>query len=495
LSTGAGNVQSVKITAIVAPVTEAPSADYFTADGPCWQLRRSIVYGSPYPNLDNTGNNNNGANDVDWDNNGNTRNTGWVNLRLAFNTAQFARTFQDRSYVFAIRQRPPELAGYNIYNVGVRGKRGNIVQVYPSVEYDFTPNQLNLNVGDFVHFQWGGSDFNNNGNDGQGQPNEIDRSNLIVSRNAPYSEYGAQSPPNTIGSLGTNYPGLVDPNSYPFLGLDILDLNKLAFWGLNYSYFDLGPRQVTRAGLYHYLSTRNNAFSNRSQKGSILVGSKASANTPGNDGSGNYAVAEWGSSMAFGGTSYSAGAYISVGNNSTGGAGTSDALTTGDIVLGTVGNSGFATPWILLSPPNIELTAACVTLYGGLFLNIPFTFQALHYPTVYYKVNQTSTSLQSVSGIITYSSSVAIPLAGWNNTNQGGYYAVQMNVNTGAVAAIVVCSIVVAVAVVFLYWKVRIQPFGSFQAWLRQKRVALIGQKQTATSEEGVAMTGGGTKI
>ena len=37
------------------------------------------------------------------------------------------------------------------------------------------------------------------------------------------------------------------------------------------TYFDLGPRKVTQAGIYHYLCTRNNNFSNRSQKGRIIV--------------------------------------------------------------------------------------------------------------------------------------------------------------------------------------------------------------------------------
>jgi hypothetical protein len=36
-------------------------------------------------------------------------------------------------------------------------------------------------------------------------------------------------------------------------------------------YFDLGPRQITSAGVYHYMSTRNNNFSNRDQKGEIVI--------------------------------------------------------------------------------------------------------------------------------------------------------------------------------------------------------------------------------
>ena len=37
------------------------------------------------------------------------------------------------------------------------------------------------------------------------------------------------------------------------------------------TYFDLGPKKVTGTGTYHYMSTRNNNFSNRSQKGRIII--------------------------------------------------------------------------------------------------------------------------------------------------------------------------------------------------------------------------------
>ena len=52
-------------------------------------------------------------------------------LKLAINTAQYGRTFQDRSHIIKLNQRLTYgVSGVmNIYNLNVRGKRGNIVQV------------------------------------------------------------------------------------------------------------------------------------------------------------------------------------------------------------------------------------------------------------------------------------------------------------------------------------------------------------------------------
>jgi hypothetical protein len=200
-------------------------------------------------------------------------------LELALNTAQTGRVFQDRSHIFTIAPRPDFISGdARIWNLNVRGKRGNIVQTYPAVEYDFVPQRMVVREGDYVHFQWTGCDTNPAGNDGEGR-DQTDRSNVA------------------------EVPG--DEHNYPSESISLFDsewlINRMAYLGQTGCYTDeqleidedtnnvdedqnihnckklnAAPRYfsqvaaVNKSGEWSYISTRNNNFSNRSQKGVII---------------------------------------------------------------------------------------------------------------------------------------------------------------------------------------------------------------------------------
>jgi len=206
-------------------------------------------------------------------------------LSYAINTAQFGRTFQDRSHTFEIKKRPSSVIDTKrIFNLNVRGKRGNIVQVYPAVEYDFAPVRLTVRKGDKIHFQWTGGDTNPQGNDGEGRRG-TDRSNMVetekLQKNLPFDLPDTSFFTDDVAMLMAH----LDQHSFnpcPSLqtlladnggNQDAADRDARNCMKLNAAsrYFDAGLQEVRQNGEYYFLCSRNNNFSNRSQKNTIDV--------------------------------------------------------------------------------------------------------------------------------------------------------------------------------------------------------------------------------
>ena len=225
--------------------------------------------------------------------------------------------------------------------------------------------------------------------------------------------------------------------------------------------FDLGPRQVTRTGTYHYMSTRNNAFSNRSHKGKLVV-------LPLNGSQPQYEAVDWGLQCDRGSSGMPEGTYVDAGQCS------GQLVTSQDVYLSSGGSSSYDSDWYQLQPQQL-------TLQQPLWVTLPYRYLPLNQPRVYWKANATAQTLSRVGGESASGGSVTFA------ASAGGYYVVQNAVNAGEVAGIVLSGALLLAVCSFLYWKVRVQPLGGLEAWMRECCNRATGGRHTSKDDEQAA--------
>jgi len=365
-----------------------------------------------------------------------------IRLQVALDTSQYGRTFEDRTHRFAIRSRPSNLNGVKIHNVHVRGKRGNIVQTFPGTEYDFFPKRLDVRRGDYVHFQWTGSNTNPDNNAGQGKAG-TDRHNVVLLRGRSYDEGQPNGGLPTFGQWGSNYPSMVtNQTEGSFLGFSLEDMKRLATLqaspqlGGNMdelddaaTYFDLGPRQATKNGIYHYVSTRSNNFSNRDHKAKITVSD--SSVTSQTLSTGRMSTVNFGNGVS-----------VVVYPSSFSRVSSATLVSTpSDARTGFKGSPSSEYQELILTEP--------IAAGGYITISIPYEDKPLMINQMYRADNLDSSSWTSVSA--SYSGGVATA-----DVTQGGVYVVESQPNWGAIVGIVIgaLAVVAGAAAAYYYFKV-----------------------------------------
>jgi len=392
-----------------------------------------------------------------------------VRLQLAVNTAQYGRTFQDRTHMTYIMKRPETAGNADIKLVTVAGKRGNIVQTFPGHEYFFVPETLHVRQYDLIHFMWSGSNTNPNNNDGQGKQG-TDRSNICPMNSAIYKPDatlgtsggdGINTDKGMIGSIGTSYPAYVkEPELYaraaafsecslpeqiqaPIAGLDLevaealctgrRDPGAVNDFGNMEELDDAGasvsfaPQQAKEIGCWNYVSTRNNNFSNRSQKGTICVDE------------GDYAAGDVGPK---GDAVVADNGWINIPP------GAVPNIQT--FSMQSAPKKGAASEEVWIEPVQIDF----VDENTQIEVAVTYEQRALYSPKLVHRTTQDGEYVEITNAEykVTEDANGNEQTVAMANVNEGGAYVVEDQINVGAVVAIVFAGLVFVGAVMFIVW-------------------------------------------
>merc|ERR1711974_452945 len=164
-----------------------------------------------------------------------------------------------------------DLNNKKVHNLNAMGKLGNYVEVFPNFEYDFVPQRTVAEVGDYLHIQWAGSNANHNQNDGS----QVDRNDKTVWDVMRKDRHNMVA----INNMTSIYPDATQFDA--IFGLDSDDSFKLALDGMyggdnkylqsSSSSFDLGLVKLQKHGKFRFMSSHNNRFGVRTQKGKVIV--------------------------------------------------------------------------------------------------------------------------------------------------------------------------------------------------------------------------------
>jgi len=235
------------------------------------------------------------------------------------------------------------------------------------------------------------------------------------------------------GQFGRSYPKKLGDSTAPpqpgdFLGLSWEDRYRLSTPALFNSYFDLGIRQVTTSaavGSYHYHCVRNNNFSNRSQKGLLVV-----RPTPAGE---QYVEPDYtfGSVLEIPGFARVRFSF--------------DPRQTGqqEIRIEDAGPSPYATHFVRIVPTFLAMPDK-----GYLQLRMYHPWYPFTYGRIYWSAspNGESVEVQTAPGLM--------PEGGYGlaraNIYQGGYYVVKTVVNGSAVGGVLIAVIVLTVGIYYV---------------------------------------------